>query len=77
MAQCLRQLSTLLTKEFGVAVLLITNQAVANPDGMSFAKDATKVSCSTTCVNKLRVGAWLECFDSKMDQRFNSPSIPV
>lgn len=40
MAQFLRQL-TRLAEEFGVAVF-ITNQVVANPDGMSFAKDSTK-----------------------------------
>lgn len=40
MGQFLRQL-TRLAEEFGVAVF-ITNQVVANPDGMSFAKDATK-----------------------------------
>ncbi len=40
MAQFLRQL-TRLAEEFGIAVV-ITNQVVANPDGMSFAKDSTK-----------------------------------
>mmetsp|Transcript_18329 Transcript_18329/g.18408 ORF Transcript_18329/g.18408 Transcript_18329/m.18408 type:complete len:348 (+) Transcript_18329:262-1305(+) len=40
LAQFLRQL-TRLAEEFGVAVVL-TNQVVANPDGMSFAKDNTK-----------------------------------
>jgi DNA repair protein RAD51 len=40
LAQFLRQL-TRIAEEFGVAVVL-TNQVVANPDGMSFAKDATK-----------------------------------
>lgn len=40
LAQFLRQL-TRLAEEFGVAVF-ITNQVVANPDGMSFAKDSTK-----------------------------------
>eukprot|EP00968_Pinguiococcus_pyrenoidosus_P000181 scaffold11_cov257-Pinguiococcus_pyrenoidosus.AAC.23 len=40
MAQFLRQL-TRMSEEFGVAVVY-TNQVVANPDGMSFAKDATK-----------------------------------
>jgi len=40
LAQFLRQL-TRLAEEFGIAVV-ITNQVVANPDGMSFAKDATK-----------------------------------
>src|SRR3569623_1488398 len=39
MAQFLRQL-TRLAEEFGVAVF-ITNQVMANPDGMSFAKDST------------------------------------
>lgn len=40
MAQFLRQL-TRLCEEYGVACV-ITNQVVANPDGMSFAKDSTK-----------------------------------
>mmetsp|Transcript_17233 Transcript_17233/g.50188 ORF Transcript_17233/g.50188 Transcript_17233/m.50188 type:complete len:345 (-) Transcript_17233:735-1769(-) len=40
LAQFLRQLQRLAT-EFGLAVIL-TNQVVANPDGMSFSKDATK-----------------------------------
>ncbi len=39
MGQFLRQL-TRLAEEFGVSVF-ITNQVVANPDGMSFAKDST------------------------------------
>jgi DNA repair protein RAD51 len=40
LAQFLRQLDRL-AQEYGIAVVL-TNQVVANPDGMSFAKDATK-----------------------------------
>jgi len=40
LAQFLRVL-TRMSAEFGIAVV-ITNQVVANPDGMSFAKDATK-----------------------------------
>lgn len=40
LAQFLRQL-TRLAEEFGVAVF-ITNQVVADPGGMSFAKDSTK-----------------------------------
>ena len=40
LAQFLRAL-TMMSAEFGIAVVL-TNQVVANPDGMSFAKDATK-----------------------------------
>ncbi|KAJ1456966.1 DNA repair and recombination protein Rad51A [Pelagophyceae sp. CCMP2097] len=40
LAQFLRQL-TRMSAEFGIAVVL-TNQVVANPDGMSFQKDATK-----------------------------------
>lgn len=40
LAQFLRQL-TRLAEEFGIAVI-ITNQVVANPDGMSFAKDNVK-----------------------------------
>lgn len=42
LAQFLRQL-TRLAEEFGVAVLL-TNQVVANPDGMSFSKENIKPS---------------------------------
>jgi len=40
LGQFFRQLSRL-AEEFGVAVF-VTNQVVANPDGMSFAKDSTK-----------------------------------
>jgi len=40
LAQFLRAL-TRMSAEFGIAVVL-TNQVVANPDGMAFAKDATK-----------------------------------
>lgn len=40
LGQFLRQL-TRLAEEFGIAVVL-TNQVVANPDGMSFAKDNVK-----------------------------------
>jgi DNA repair protein RAD51 len=40
LGQFLRQL-TRLAEEFGIAVVL-TNQVVANPDGMSFAKDPKK-----------------------------------
>ena len=40
LAQFLRQLTRLAT-DFGLAVVL-TNQVVANPDGMAFAKDNTK-----------------------------------
>jgi DNA repair protein RAD51 len=40
LAQFMRQL-TRLGEEFGVAVV-ITNQVVANPDGMSFSKDQVK-----------------------------------
>jgi DNA repair protein RAD51 len=43
MAQFLRQL-TRLAEEFGVAVF-ITNQVVANPDGMSFAKGTLTEQC--------------------------------
>lgn len=49
LAQFLRQL-TRLAEEFGIAVV-ITNQVVANPDGMSFAKDNTKpIGMLSTCI---------------------------
>jgi DNA repair protein RAD51 len=40
LAQFLRQL-TRLASDYGLAVVM-TNQVVANPDGMSFSKDNTK-----------------------------------
>jgi DNA repair protein RAD51 len=60
LGQFLRQL-TRLAEEFGVAVVL-TNQVVANPDGMSFAKDNTKpiggniIAHASTTRLKLRKG---------------------
>lgn len=57
MAQFLRQL-TRLAEEFGVAVF-VTNQVVANPDGMSFAKDSTKPIggniMAHACTTRIRV----------------------
>ena len=60
LGQFLRQL-TRLAEEFGVAVV-ITNQVVANPDGMSFSKDNTKpiggniIAHASTTRLKLRKG---------------------
>ena len=60
LGQFLRQL-TRLAEEFGIAVV-ITNQVVANPDGMSFAKDASKpiggniIAHASTTRLKLRKG---------------------
>jgi DNA repair protein RAD51 len=61
MGQFLRQL-TWLAEEFGVATF-ITNQVVANPDQMSFAKDSMKppiggniIACASTTRLLLRKG---------------------
>lgn len=76
MAQFLRQL-TRLGEEFGVAVV-ITNQVVANPDGMSFAKDATKpiggniVAHASTTRLRLRKGRG----ENRICSVFDSPSLP-
>jgi DNA repair protein RAD51 len=74
--QFLRQL-TRLAEEFGVAVV-ITNQVVANPDGMSFAKDATKpiggniVAHASTTRLRLRKGRG----ENRIMTVFDSPSLP-
>lgn len=76
MAQFLRQL-TRLGEEFGVAVV-ITNQVVANPDGMSFAKDATKpiggniVAHASTTRLRLRKGRG----ENRICSVFDSPTLP-
>lgn len=75
LAQFMRQL-TRLAEEFGVAVV-ITNQVVANPDGMSFAKDATKpiggniIAHASTTRLRLRKGRG----ENRICSIFDSPSI--
>ncbi|KAL3906816.1 MAG: hypothetical protein SGILL_009122, partial [Bacillariaceae sp.] len=74
--QFLRQL-TRMAEEFGVAVF-ITNQVVANPDGMSFAKDSTKpiggniVAHASTTRLRLRKGRG----ENRIMTVFDSPSLP-
>jgi len=76
MAQFLRQL-TRLAEEFGVAVF-ITNQVVANPDGMSFAKDSTKpiggniIAHASTTRLRLRKGRG----ENRICTVFDSPTLP-
>mmetsp|Transcript_34109 Transcript_34109/g.41789 ORF Transcript_34109/g.41789 Transcript_34109/m.41789 type:complete len:343 (-) Transcript_34109:80-1108(-) len=75
MAQFLRQL-TRLAEEFGVAVFL-TNQVVANPDGMSFAKDSTKpiggniIAHASTTRLRLRKGRG----ENRICTVFDSPTL--
>jgi len=76
MGQFLRQL-TRLAEEFGIAVF-ITNQVVANPDGMSFAKDATKpiggniIAHAATTRLRLRKGRG----DNRIMTVYDSPTLP-
>ncbi|CAM9462615.1 unnamed protein product [Phaeothamnion confervicola] len=76
LAQFLRQL-TRMAEEFGIAVVL-TNQVVANPDGMSFAKDATKpiggniIAHASTTRLRLRKARG----DNRVCQVFDSPNLP-
>jgi DNA repair protein RAD51 len=76
MGQFLRQL-TRLAEEFGVAVF-ITNQVVANPDGMSFAKDSTKpiggniIAHASTTRLRLRKGRG----ENRIMSVYDSPSLP-
>jgi DNA repair protein RAD51 len=76
MGQFLRQL-TRMAEEFGVAVF-ITNQVVANPDGMSFAKDSTKpiggniIAHASTTRLRLRKGRG----ENRIMTVFDSPSLP-
>jgi len=76
MGQFLRQL-TRLAEEFGVSVF-ITNQVVANPDGMSFAKDATKpiggniIAHAATTRLRLRKGRG----ENRIMTVYDSPSLP-
>eukprot|EP00752_Nemacystus_decipiens_P009397 g8400.t1 len=75
LAQFLRQL-TRMAEEFGVAVVL-TNQVVANPDGMSFAKDSTKpiggniIAHASTTRLRLRKARG----DNRVCQVFDSPTL--
>jgi len=76
MAQFLRQL-TRIAEEFGVAVV-ITNQVVANPDGMSFAKDSTKpiggniIAHASTTRLRLRKGRG----ENRICTVYDSPTLP-
>ncbi len=76
MGQFLRQL-TRLAEEFGVAVF-ITNQVVANPDGMSFAKDSTKpiggniIAHASTTRLRLRKGRG----ENRIMTVYDSPTLP-
>ncbi len=76
MGQFLRQL-TRLAEEFGVAVL-ITNQVVADPGGMSFAKDSTKpiggniMAHASTTRLRLRKGRG----ENRIMTVFDSPTLP-
>lgn len=76
LAQFLRQL-TRLAEEFGIAVV-ITNQVVANPDGMSFAKDATKpiggniIAHASTTRLRFKKGRG----ENRVCQVYDSPTLP-
>ena len=76
LGQFLRQL-TRLAEEYGIAVV-ITNQVVANPDGMSFAKDATKpiggniIAHASTTRLKLKKGRG----DNRICVVYDSPTLP-
>jgi DNA repair protein RAD51 len=76
MGQFLRQL-TRLAEEFGVAVF-ITNQVVADPGGMSFAKDSTKpiggniIAHASTTRLRLRKGRG----ENRIMTVFDSPTLP-
>ena len=76
LAQFLRQL-TRLAEEYGIAVV-ITNQVVANPDGMSFAKDATKpiggniIAHASTTRLKFKKGRG----DNRVCVIYDSPTLP-
>lgn len=76
LAQFLRQL-TRLAEEFGVAVFM-TNQVVADPGAMSFAKDSTKpiggniVAHASTTRLRLRKGRG----ENRICTIFDSPTLP-
>lgn len=84
LAQFLCQL-TRLAEEFGVAVL-ISNQVVANPDGMSFAKDSTNPSVVTllriqeprvsVCARDVARSASAPCLTAPPCCRKPMPSLP-
>lgn len=76
LGQFLRQL-TRLAEEFGIAVVL-TNQVVANPDGMGFAKDNTKpiggniIAHSSTTRLKFKKGRG----ENRVCTIYDSPTLP-
>lgn len=76
LGQFLRQ-CTRLAEEFGIAVV-ITNQVVANPDGMSFAKDNVKpiggniIAHASTTRLKLKKGRG----ENRVCQIYDSPTLP-
>jgi DNA repair protein RAD51 len=76
LGQFLRQL-TRLAEEFGIAVV-ITNQVVANPDGMSFAKDKTMpiggniIAHASTTRLKFKKGRG----DNRICLVYDSPTLP-
>ena len=76
LGQFLRHL-TRLAEEFGVAVL-VTNQVVANPGEMSFAKDASKpiggniMAHASTARLRLRKGRG----ENRICTVFDSPTLP-
>lgn len=76
LAQFLRQL-TRLAEEFGIAVVL-SNQVVANPDGMSFSKDNVKpiggniIAHASTTRLKFKKGRG----DNRVCQIYDSPTLP-
>lgn len=76
LAQFLRQL-TRLAEEFGVSVF-VTNQVVANPDGMSFAKDSTKPIggniMAHACTTRLRLRKGRG--ENRICTVFDSPTLP-
>jgi DNA repair protein RAD51 len=76
LGQFLRQL-TRLAEEFGVAVV-ITNQVVADPGGMSFAKDSNKpiggniIAHASTTRLKFKKGRG----ENRICQVYDSPTLP-
>jgi DNA repair protein RAD51 len=76
LGQFLRQL-TRLAEEFGIAVVL-TNQVVADPGGMSFAKDTNKpiggniIAHASTTRLKLKKGRG----ENRICQIYDSPTLP-
>lgn len=76
LGQFLRQL-TRLAEEFGIAVVL-TNQVVANPDGMAFSKDTNKpiggniIAHASTTRLKFKKGRG----ENRVCQVYDSPTLP-